>query len=423
MPRPAEACAAGGRAAAGRSAVYVEDSGTSMAAPHVSGAIAAFLSVRREFIGKPEAVKEIFLSTATDLKRERYSRATVSWISCAPSNPSRHIVGSAMDSIAGIPFFPLEITKEGRIFDPAQKAVIENAVRDAGAGKLTDLFVISHGWNNDMAEARALYEGLFANLIALRPRHNELADRKFGVVGIFWPSKKFADSELIPAGGAAGLDGDGGLDSSVLEQRLESLKDFFDKPDEAPLERAKALVDGIEDSVSKQQEFVKIIHALMPAPSDHVDDAAMPFVLTASPSHEVLEILGRPWLPTAAAGAGGGALDLNDQVGGAASFGDFFSGIKAGALRLLNYATYYQMKERAGVVGGALNGVLGPVRSMRPDLRLHLIGHSFGARVVTSAVDGQAAIRPSSLTLLQGAFSIMGLRKNSTARRTASSVR
>ena len=51
---------------------YKEDSGTSMAAPHVSGVIAAFLSVRREFVGQPEAVKEIFLSTATDLKRAVY---------------------------------------------------------------------------------------------------------------------------------------------------------------------------------------------------------------------------------------------------------------------------------------------------------------------------------------------------------------
>jgi subtilisin family serine protease len=51
---------------------YLEDSGTSMAAPHVSGVIAAFLSIRREFIGQPDKVKEIFLSTATDLKRERY---------------------------------------------------------------------------------------------------------------------------------------------------------------------------------------------------------------------------------------------------------------------------------------------------------------------------------------------------------------
>jgi serine protease AprX len=40
---------------------YVDDSGTSMAAPHVSGVIAAFLSIRREFIQRPEDVKRIFL--------------------------------------------------------------------------------------------------------------------------------------------------------------------------------------------------------------------------------------------------------------------------------------------------------------------------------------------------------------------------
>jgi serine protease AprX len=51
---------------------YVQDSGTSMAAPHVSGVIAAFLSIRREFIGRPQEVKRIFMQAATDLGRERY---------------------------------------------------------------------------------------------------------------------------------------------------------------------------------------------------------------------------------------------------------------------------------------------------------------------------------------------------------------
>ena len=58
--------------AKGQECDYVETSGTSMAAPHVSGVIAGFLSVRREFIGQPERVKEIFLNTATDLRRDRY---------------------------------------------------------------------------------------------------------------------------------------------------------------------------------------------------------------------------------------------------------------------------------------------------------------------------------------------------------------
>ena len=42
-----------------------------MAAPHISGCIASFLSVKREFIGQPDRVKEVFLATATDLGRER----------------------------------------------------------------------------------------------------------------------------------------------------------------------------------------------------------------------------------------------------------------------------------------------------------------------------------------------------------------
>ncbi len=50
--------------------LYCEQTGTSMAAPHVSGAVAAFLSVRTEFIGQPERVKTLFLANAIDLGRE-----------------------------------------------------------------------------------------------------------------------------------------------------------------------------------------------------------------------------------------------------------------------------------------------------------------------------------------------------------------
>jgi serine protease AprX len=69
-------CAAGGNLAAVAAgppdpdtAVYVEDSGTSMAAPHVSGAVAALLSVRREFVGRPDEVKRIVVDSATSLGR------------------------------------------------------------------------------------------------------------------------------------------------------------------------------------------------------------------------------------------------------------------------------------------------------------------------------------------------------------------
>jgi subtilisin family serine protease len=55
-----------------RVARYIEDSGTSMSAAHVSGAIAAFLSVRTEYIGQPASVKKLFCDSATDLGRHEF---------------------------------------------------------------------------------------------------------------------------------------------------------------------------------------------------------------------------------------------------------------------------------------------------------------------------------------------------------------
>ena len=45
--------------------------GTSMAAPHVSGAAALLMARHQELIGQPARVKQILCDTATDLKRER----------------------------------------------------------------------------------------------------------------------------------------------------------------------------------------------------------------------------------------------------------------------------------------------------------------------------------------------------------------
>jgi serine protease AprX len=46
--------------------------GTSMAAPHVSGAAALLMARHRELVGQPQRIKEILCQTATDLHREGY---------------------------------------------------------------------------------------------------------------------------------------------------------------------------------------------------------------------------------------------------------------------------------------------------------------------------------------------------------------
>jgi hypothetical protein len=53
---------------------YVPMDGTSMACPHISGLLAAFLSVRREFVGDPDRVKRLLLEHCTDLERDPYAQ-------------------------------------------------------------------------------------------------------------------------------------------------------------------------------------------------------------------------------------------------------------------------------------------------------------------------------------------------------------
>src|SRR5262245_54738888 len=107
-----------------------------------------------------------------------------------------------MADLAGFPFASVQFTKDGAIHDQAE---LDALLTLLGQGQVTDLFAMSHGWNNDMPDARALYERLLESVRATI-NGGQLAGvsgRRFAVLGIFWPSKKFAESELIPSGAAS----------------------------------------------------------------------------------------------------------------------------------------------------------------------------------------------------------------------------
>ena len=316
-----------------------------------------------------------------------------------------------------IPTFDVEFTREGRLFDTAQADALI-----AGLAGVTDLIVISHGWNNDMQEARELYSEFLANVERVRGL-TDPDGRKFAACQVFWPSKKFTDEQLIPGGGAvsATAENDASLDA-VLDalarepERLPANAAAAASDGDTPavrqvlVERMKALARDLSTPGNAEQ-FVWHLRALLD-PSQASDDDASQEFFTGDPKQLFAEMEQPVTAPRAT--GGGGAAALNDADGSAAGLKDLVGGVTAAARRLSNYATYYQMKARAGSVGSAgLAPVLQQVRRNQPAIKLHLVGHSFGGRVVTAAAN---ALNPNTanvtIALLQAAFSHNGLAKN-----------
>src|SRR6185295_2592071 len=318
-----------------------------------------------------------------------------------------------MSDLKGFPYFEVEFSKKGEVHDQAQVTSLTDFLAQGGT---SDLFVISHGWNNDMGDARNLYSRFFdcVRQVLDSQAVTGVSSRKFAILAVLWPSKKFAEQDLIPSG-AAGAESP--ITNALLKQELEDLKGTFDDPNaDAALEKAKSLVAKLEDSPKARKEFADLLRSVLPAETSADVDSSSDF--RKLPGDEIINRLGKPVpiaIPKPVAAGGGASIREGSGLaaaGGAAGLGQFFSGIKAGALNLLNLTTFYQMKERAGLVGSTgVNGVLSTIRAQNPNIKFHLIGHSFGGRLVTAAAagaEGQPAIDVNTMTLLQAAFSHYG---------------
>lgn len=310
----------------------------------------------------------------------------------------------------------LEFAKDGSFVHPEQVDAVA-----AQASSVTDLIVISHGWNNDMDEARGLYRDLATSFDSVRATSPiKLGDRTLGILGVLWPSKKFTEAELIP-GGAAGMVAD-----PALPDDLREMSDAFDADDAgAKLDEAAELAPQLDNSAAARNRYADLLRSLIspePAePADAADDLfgqsgdelldnlqkAMIAVLSGAlqagpPGHGgEVEAIGAP-----DGGVGGpGSLGGVGGLGTAAGLFDGVQAIWSKGRALLNYVTYYTMKARAGTIGAKF---LSPILNTEVvgKARLHLVGHSFGARLVTATAN--ALPDPggvSSVSLLQAAFS------------------
>lgn len=316
------------------------------------------------------------------------------------------------DKISGLPFWEIWFDAQGDP-DPQRNPT---ALREISSLGLTDVVMFSHGWNNDHDTATKLYRAWFALLAdqVAKARPNA----KVGLVGIYWPSQRWSD-EPIPdftasaagrASGAAGLADKPKYDYSCALTPAErgQLEEAF--PGHADdIARMAELLDSPPvapaDSAAGLAEFLALLAGL-PTTQD-VDDAEHGSVQDRPPmlQQDPSALFGSF---TAALVDTGAVFSDTASGEGAAGLGDLTKKLWNGAKEALRAMSYYDMKNRAGVVGrGGVATFITQLHAAAPAVRVHLVGHSFGARLVSNVLAGLPDDpRPvKSITLLQGAFS------------------
>jgi hypothetical protein len=258
------------------------------------------------------------------------------------------------------------------------------------AEPVTDVFVLSHGWMGDVPAARRQY-GAWVSAMAGCPDDEAAARSRPGgfrsvVVGVHWPSKAWADEDLGPASFA-----------------VPGVAD----PEQGAARIVQSTLAVLDDSPVVRDAVQTIVEAAIEDP--------VPAVLPGQvrTAYERLD---------AAAGTGAdgeGAAPGDDrapfdpegtyQAMLLEDLSSFGGTSVSGLLAPLRVLTFWQMKRRARDVGATgMARLLAALQAAAPQARFHLMGHSFGCIVASSAVasPGEGRRPIASLSLVQGAMSL-----------------
>jgi len=322
-----------------------------------------------------------------------------------------------MDGSAGS-YWELRFDEQGGIAAGGEDtATLVGQIRDNGT---QDVFVMSHGWGNSEAAADQLYNAMF-NLIQSSPGVPSSAR----YLGVYWPSLWFPDAPEeqqrdLPRARDMAPPPPGQADAAVSGKAIaKSLASGFSGSDRDDVKRMGKLVDqGLKgvaagESPAVQQQRLDEFHGLLgkvfattPAQGATTEeDAGETALFTTDDPRDAYEKLSVVM---------GSAPPESDVQG----IGDFFGKVWNGAKDALRVGSYYQMKGRAGDIGrSGLASFLVALQTAAPTVRVHLIGHSFGARLVAFSLAGIASPEQSpvaSLNLVQGAFSHWSFSDGST---------
>lgn len=311
----------------------------------------------------------------------------------------------------GEPVWDLTFDETGSLTSPGR----DDFLSELQAEGVNDLFVFSHGWNTGTTAARQLYDAQFPLLASAAAGMPGLGP--VGFVGIYWPSLWFPESgsAVGPAPAGSTQSGDGavvdisaGTATLTGQQIAASLVNGFSDPaQQDAVSEIGRLIDqgaalgpaGTEDAkVELIDRIHRLVQSLAPAaPANGTfEDAGEGALLEADDARQAYQ---------AAAEAFGSAPAGSSTQG----LGDWFANAINGAKDAVRVLSYTIMKARAGDVGrSGLGPLLAEVHRRSPGVRVHLIGHSFGARLVSFSLAGVGAAADSpvgSLLLVQGAFS------------------
>lgn len=286
-----------------------------------------------------------------------------------------------MTDIGGLRYYEIDFNADGT-FNTATGAGDGGLPAAVAAGGITDLFVLCHGWNNGVDSARDLYQAMFSLLAGQLGQHLSTS----AAVGVIWPSLLFPDDDPATAAPVP----------STGAQLAAALAPAFPATTQPALATMGQLLDQQPQDPTKLTEFHELAKGLVTTPPQGIEDTGEAALLASD----------------TATAFGHAAAMAPHAVGSAEGVENPFAGLWSGAREVLRTLSYYEMKNRAGVVGQAglgpmLAGLTGP--SGPP--RIHLIGHSFGARLVAYALAGLGSGKSGaespikSLTLIQGAFS------------------
>jgi hypothetical protein len=298
----------------------------------------------------------------------------------------------------------IRFNKQGQLVSNQTASDLETLIK---AEKFTNIFLFSHGWNNDWETAIGRYKEFFAGYTKLKKDvdlKNEPGYKPL-LIGIFWPGTAlvFGENEVGPDATVNLMAADHAEDSEKSKNPaltgfdLNAFKDFIEDADHLQLLKDLSVPDSKIESKTSLEVLITIAKKIQEKTEDEYhqgvsssDEELIKNWVVASnnagnPDHSAIQLLNKNFI--------GDILDSLDPR------------------HILRLFTVAIMKDRAGKVGYyGVGPFLERIKALT-SAKIHLIGHSYGCKVLLSALISKPVIKVHSALLLQPAISYLAFAK------------